>query len=82
VELAVNNVGVAAWTPLKPWLVAWWLFFDQAFWSDSEPQLSTFLLAIELAQNGQGKPVDKSVIKLWKDSAEGRSYWLGATAGL
>ena len=24
------------------------------------------------------KPVDKSVVKLWKDSAKGRSYWLGA----
>jgi len=28
------------------------------------------------------KPVDKSVIKLWKDPAEGRGYWLGAIAGL
>ena len=27
-------------------------------------------------------PVDKSVVKLWKESAEGRSYWLGATPGL
>jgi hypothetical protein len=27
-----------------------------------------------------GNPVDKSVIKLWKDRAEGRGYWLGAIA--
>ena len=26
--------------------------------------------------------MDKSVVKLWKDSAEGRSYWLGAIVGL
>jgi len=26
------------------------------------------------------KPVDKSVTKLWKDRAKGRSYWLGAIA--
>jgi hypothetical protein len=28
------------------------------------------------------KPVDKSVIKLWKDPDEGRNYWLGAIADL
>jgi hypothetical protein len=32
--------------------------------------------------NAVNKPVDKSVVKLWKDLAEGRSYWLGAIAGL
>jgi hypothetical protein len=47
VELAVNNVGVAGWEPLKPWLAALWLFFDQAFLPDHEPPLSTFLLPVK-----------------------------------
>jgi hypothetical protein len=47
VELAVNNVGVAGWTPLKPWLSGLWLFFDQAFLRDREAALSTFLLTVE-----------------------------------
>ncbi|RON16246.1 hypothetical protein BK660_25855 [Pseudomonas brassicacearum] len=76
----MNNVGVAGWAPLNPWLVAMWLFFDQAFLRGEEASLSTFLLEAKARRNGQGKPVDKSVIKLWKDSAEGRSYWLGAIA--
>jgi hypothetical protein len=45
VELAVNNVGVAVWKPLNPWLAAMWLFFDQAFLLESDSALSTFLLA-------------------------------------
>jgi hypothetical protein len=44
--------------------------------------LSTFLLLVKSTVFGLHKPVDKSVIKLWKDSAEGRGYWLGAIAGL
>ena len=43
--------------------------------------LSTILLHSKAEQKGGYKPVDKSVIKLWKDAAEGRSYWLGATLG-
>jgi len=59
-----------------------WLFFDQAFLRSLKPALSTFLLMMKLRQNGVDKPVDKSVIKLWKDFAEGRGYWLGAIARL
>lgn len=59
-----------------------WLFFDRAFLLDPEQALSTFLLATKLTRNEKGKPVDKSVVKLWKDSVEGRSYWLGAIVGL
>jgi hypothetical protein len=59
-----------------------WLFFDQVFLLNPESALSTFLLASKLARNVMGKAVDKSVVKLWKDSAEGRSYWLGAIVGL
>ncbi len=59
-----------------------WLFFDQAFLLDPEQALSTFLLDGKVAGNVMGQPVDKSVVKLWKDSAEGRSYWLGAIVGL
>ncbi|CAI8895295.1 hypothetical protein EMIT0P253_30102 [Pseudomonas sp. IT-P253] len=43
----MNNVGVAGWTPLKPWLSGLWLFFDQAFLRDREAALSTFLLTVE-----------------------------------
>lgn len=59
-----------------------WLFFDQAFLLDPEQALSTFLLVTKVARNVLSLPVDKSVVKLWKDSAEGRSYWLGAIVGL
>jgi hypothetical protein len=58
-----------------------WLFFDQAFLRDLERALSTFLLVTKVRLNEVGRPVDKSVVKLWKDSAEGRSYWLGAIVG-
>ncbi|MHC8346202.1 hypothetical protein [Pseudomonas sp. RT6P73] len=78
----MNNVGVAVCEPLNPWLAAMWLFFDQVFLLGAEPALSTFLLATKLTRNVKGKPVDKSVVKLWKESAEGRSYWLGAIVGL
>jgi len=44
--------------------------------------LSTFLFEMKLCGISVDKPVDKSVIKLWKDPAEGRGYWLGAIAGL
>ena len=59
-----------------------WLFFDQVFLRDWGSALSTFLLAGKSVRNGGVMPVDKSVVKLWKESAEGRSYWLGAIAGL
>ena len=50
-----------------------WLFFDQAFLRSHEATLSTFLLASKNAWKGVDKPVDKSVIKLWKDPDKGRS---------
>jgi hypothetical protein len=59
-----------------------WLFFDQAFLRDREVALSTFLLTVKTHSKRGGQPVDKSVVKLWKDSAEGRSYWPAAIAGL
>jgi hypothetical protein len=42
------------------------------------PTLSTFLMIAKTGRNESEQPVDKSVVKLWKDSAGGRSYWLGA----
>ena len=81
-ELAVNNVGVAGCRPFKPWLAEWWLFFDQAFLGNFMDALSTFLLVMKVSGISVDKPVDKSVIKLWKDPAEGRGYWLGAIVGL
>jgi len=59
-----------------------WLFFEQAVLRNFKAALSTFLLAMKVCGISVDKPVDKSVIKLWKDSAEGRGYWLGAIAGL
>jgi hypothetical protein len=67
---------------LNPWSVEWWLFFDQAVLRNFEAALSTFLFVMKVRRISVDKPVDKSVIKLWKDSAEGRGYWLGAIAGL
>jgi hypothetical protein len=67
---------------LNPGLAALWLFFDQAFFPAFKVALSTFFLERKVRCNAVIKPVDKSVIKLWKDSAEGRNYWLGATVGL
>ena len=81
-EPAVNNVGVAGWRPLKPWLAGVWLFFDQVFLRSLQAALSTFLFVMKVSEISVDKPVDKSVIKLWKDPAEGRGYWLGATVGL
>ena len=78
----MNNVGVAGCKPLNPWLVEIWLFFDQVFLLSLQLALSTFLFGVKIHGIGVGKPVDKSVIKLWKESAEGRGYWLGAIAGL
>jgi hypothetical protein len=59
-----------------------WLFFDQWFLRVWKVALSTFLLVPKLDENGVDSPVDKSVIKLWKDPGKGRSYWLGAIVGL
>ncbi|MCY1257676.1 hypothetical protein PSJE_22350 [Pseudomonas jessenii] len=78
----MNNVGVAGCRPFKPWLVEVWLFFDQVFLRSLQAALSTFLFGMKMHGIGVDKPVDKSVTKLWKDSAEGRGYWLGAIAGL
>ena len=78
----MNNVGVAGWRPFKPRLAEVWLFFDQVFLLSLKVALSTFLFGVKIHGIGVGKPVDKSVIKLWKESAEGRGYWLGAIAGL
>ena len=81
-EPAVNNVGVAGCTPLKPWLSAVWLYFDQVFLLSLKAALSTFLFVMKVRGIIGDKAVDKSVIKLWKDPAEGRGYWLGAIVGL
>ena len=78
----MNNVGVAGWRPFKPRLAEVWLFFGQLFLLSFQVALSTFLFGVKIHGIGVGKPVDKSVIKLWKESAEGRGYWLGAIAGL
>ncbi|WP_223533785.1 hypothetical protein [Pseudomonas sp. GL-RE-20] len=78
----MNNVGVAGWRPFKPWPAEVWLFFDQVFLRSLRAALSTFLFGAQVREIGVEKPVDKSVIKLWKDSAEGRGYWPGAIAGL
>jgi hypothetical protein len=52
-----------------------WLFFDQSFSGDFLTALSTFLLGVGGRRQGTRKAVDKSVVKLWKDRAEGRSCW-------
>jgi type VI protein secretion system component Hcp len=57
------------------------LFFDQVFLRSLKAALSTFLFAMKMHGVAMDKPVDKSVTKLWKDSAEGRGYWLGAIVG-
>jgi len=75
VELAVNNVGVSGCAPCKPWPARMWLFFDQAFLRERETSLSTFFWVPPQRPLHVNKPVDKSVIKLWKDCAEGRNYW-------
>jgi hypothetical protein len=58
------------------------LFFDQTFLLVRKNALSTFLLMSKACCASADKPVDKSVVKLWKDPAEGRGYWLGAIVGL
>jgi hypothetical protein len=58
------------------------LFFDQALLRNLRGALSTFLLVMKVSEICVDKPVDKSVVKLWKDPAEGRGYWLGAIVGL
>lgn len=78
----MNNVGVAGWRPFNPWSVELWLFFDQAVLRNLKAALSICLFMMKMCEISVDKPVDKSVIKLWKDSAEGRGYWLGAIAGL
>ena len=58
------------------------MFFDQVFLRSLQAALSTFMFGMKMHGIGVDKPVDKSVIKLWKDPAEGRGYWLGAIVGL
>ncbi|WP_256668847.1 hypothetical protein [Pseudomonas sp. C2B4] len=67
---------------MNTWLAAMWLFFDQAFLPGFRQGLSTIFLRVKQLQLAVKKPVDKSVIKLWKDLAEGRGYWLAAIADL
>ena len=81
-EPAVNNVGVAGCRPFKPWPAEVCSVFDQVFLRNLKSTLSTFLFEMKAGGISVDKPVDKSVIKLWKDPAEGRGYWLGAIAGL
>ena len=78
----MNNVGVAGCRPSKPWPAGGCSVFDQVFLRNLKSALSTFLFEMKVCGISVDKPVDKSVIKLWKDPAEGRSYWLGAIAGL
>ncbi|MGF6198405.1 hypothetical protein [Pseudomonas laurylsulfatiphila] len=78
----MNNVGVAGWRPFKPWPAGVCSVFDQVFLRNFKTALSTFLFEMNVCGISVDKPVDKSVIKLWKDPAEGRGYWLGAIAGL
>ncbi len=75
VELAVNNMGVSGWTPYITRLPEAWLFFDQAVLRRLKSLLSTFFWARLPRRLLLDRPVDKSVTKLWKDSAKGRSYW-------
>ncbi|MGE8068518.1 hypothetical protein [Pseudomonas sp. NPDC089569] len=67
---------------MKPWLVALWLIFDQVFLAGLKVALSTLFLMMKAPRIHLYKPVDNSVVKLWKDSAEGRGYWLAAISGL
>jgi len=78
VEPAVGNVGVAGWKPFIPWLSGLWLFFDQGLFHSLPTLLSTCLKTQVYDKNMSVQPVDKSVIKLWKDSRRGRNYWPGA----
>jgi hypothetical protein len=80
VEPAVGNVGVAGCTPLKPWLSALWLFFDQWLFRDLPRVLSTCLKTQVYDRIMSTQPVDKSVTKLWKDLRRGRNDWPGAIA--
>lgn len=78
----MGNVGVAGCRPLTTWLAGDWLFFDRCFLWELKVRLSTFLLSQLYLEKGWDKPVDKSVIKLWKDSAEGRNCWPRAIMGM
>ncbi|WP_178082626.1 MULTISPECIES: hypothetical protein [unclassified Pseudomonas] len=71
----MNNVGVAGWKPLNTWLSALWLFFEQCVFDGGQTCLSTFLWEDKTARMAVVNPVDKSVTKLWKDSAKGRNCW-------
>ncbi|POA18655.1 hypothetical protein C1886_15640 [Pseudomonas sp. FW300-N1A1] len=78
----MGNVGATRCRPLSTWLAGCWLFFDQVLLRDHEPVLSTFLLAGCCHPKAFEQPVDKSVVKLWKDCAKQRNCWLGAIACL
>ena len=78
----MNKVGVSGCKPFKTWPARRWLFFDQAFLQELTPSLSTFFWASTIRLFHVNKPVDKSVIKLWKDRAEGRNCWPRAITGV
>jgi len=82
VERAVNNVGVCGCRPCGTWLSRVWWFFDQAFLRKRRTLLSTLFWEAPTPPFHVHKPVDKSVIKLWKDVADGRNYWPGAITAL
>ena len=59
-----------------------WLFFEQCVFAEGQACLSTFFIGYKKVQIVVVNPVDKSVIKLWKDSAEGRHCWPRAIMGM
>ena len=59
-----------------------WLFFEQCVFVEGQACLSTFFIGYKKVQIVVVNPVDKSVIKLWKDSAEGRNCWPRAIMGM
>ncbi|RZI20573.1 hypothetical protein EUX57_25585 [Pseudomonas orientalis] len=75
VEPAVGNVGVPGCKPLNTWPADLWLFFDQGLFHDRPRVLSTCLKTQVYDRNRSVQPVDKSVIKLWKDRRRGRNDW-------
>ncbi len=68
-ELPVNNVGAFGCRPLYTWLVGWWLKFNQWFLSLLSAGLSTFSGLVFHTVIFSLMPVDKSVGKRWKESA-------------
>ncbi|OUM09010.1 hypothetical protein BW686_03295 [Pseudomonas syringae] len=67
VELAVNNLGVCACSPLCTRCVALWLNFDQCFRANFSRVLSTAFGLVVHTAFLSANPVDKSVNKRWKE---------------